>query len=64
MSLPEHDYIDRLRLTIRRLKSENDRLRSDDCRACHGVGLVDGFLLGTRKRCPACDGTGIRGRRT
>ena len=59
-----------LRREIRQLRSayESVKRRLDlavdaDCRTCRGRGSVDGFLLGTLKRCPACNGSGLRGAR-
>lgn len=46
---------------VKRLRRENARLRSLDCRTCGGAGAIEGFLLGTVKRCPACKGRGTRG---
>jgi hypothetical protein len=34
------------------------RQSTRDCRTCDGYGSVSGFWLGSRKKCPACDGRG------
>ena len=55
-----------LQAEVKRLRRENlrlhERLHVDDCRTCWGSGSVAGFLLGTVKTCPACRGSGVRGR--
>ncbi len=45
---------------IARLQREVERLkRRRDCRACDGIGIIEGFWLGTVKKCPACNGRGV-----